>query len=200
MLINHHRYSRSLFYQLALRKFGGMGCIDLTHAVDIWKSIRTAMDTSEGAWLEEDCERDQICTALVKLLQEKGPMLKEYFQLSIDGSGCLIGIPDLLNGYTPLQSEFPFFLLRLATETDWDDEFSCFSGVINELARFYSTLPIFSDNTSQVESIVSSVFFPAFRAYLIPTQSFENVAEATAVGDIVQVTSLEKLYSVFERC
>ena len=201
MLVNHNRYARSLFYQLAVRKFSNMTQIDLVYPVSTWTMMRNAMDTVEGSWLDEGCDKDNICTGLVMLLRNKSAMLNEYFRISIDQSNNLVGLPDLLNGYNPVSSELPFFIWRLATETDWDDELSCFTGICMELATLYSTLPIFSDNASKIESIVSSVFFPAFKSYLIPTKSAENFnTDTTILSDMLHVTSLEKLYSVFERC
>lgn len=172
------------------------------------ENLRAAMDTSEGAWLDEECDKDKICTALVSLLKEKSKMLEEYFGLLIDDEGFLKGIPDILGGYNPSPSELPIFLLRLATEIDWDDELACFFGISTELARYYSSIFISSPSESwnplpDINHVVSSQLFPAFRAYLIPTlESEEDMLDSNKkrVRDIIQVTSLEKLYRVFERC
>lgn len=134
-------------------------------------------------------------------------------------------MPDLLEGYFPQAKALPFFLVRLATETDWEDERSCFESILNELSILYSKLPgrNFTDNSKdceqtldglmqgikgvsqqerntaideEAERIVASVLFPAFRAYLVPQRA---TGEETS-GDVVQIASLEQLYKVFERC
>ena len=62
-------------------------------------------------------------------------MLDDYFCLEIDEEGNLLSIPQLLDGYIPHFGGLPIFLLRLATEVDWEDEEACFGNVAEELAR-----------------------------------------------------------------
>ena len=62
-------------------------------------------------------------------------MLDDYFCLEIDEEGNLVSMPQLLDGYIPYFGRLPIFLLRLATEVDWEDEESCFQNVAEELAR-----------------------------------------------------------------
>ena len=62
-------------------------------------------------------------------------MLDDYFSLEIDENGDLHTIPQLLEGYIPFFGGLPIFLLRLATEVDWDEEEPCFQNVAEELAR-----------------------------------------------------------------
>ncbi len=93
----------------------------------------------------------------------------------------------------------PLFILRLATEVDWDNERQCFSGIALELARFYSYLPHTnaghdSNIGRQAAQIVTNDIMPALRHFLVPQNSF------TEDGTVVQVADLESLYKVFERC
>ena len=62
-------------------------------------------------------------------------MLDDYFSLEIDEEGNLLSIPQLLDGYIPYFGGLPVFILRLATEVDWDEEETCFDNVAQELAR-----------------------------------------------------------------
>ena len=62
-------------------------------------------------------------------------MLDDYFSLEIDENGDLHTIPQLLEGYIPFFGGLPIFLLRLATEVDWDEEEPCFQNVAEEMAR-----------------------------------------------------------------
>ena len=100
----------------------------------------------------------------------------------------------------------------ITVTSDWDDELSCFESILRELALLYSKLPLaatFSPSADdenirstdaialnvlidrRAEKIISTVFYPAFRAYLIP----QSVA-----GLSIQIAALEQLYKVFERC
>ena len=67
-------------------------------------------------------------------------MLDDYFSLEIDEEGNLHSIPDLLEGYVPFFGGLPIFLLRLATEVDWDDEQTCFENLAEEIARVSTQL------------------------------------------------------------
>ena len=62
-------------------------------------------------------------------------MLDDYFSLEIDENGDLHTIPQLLDGYIPFFGGLHIFLLRLATEVDWDEEEPCFNNMAEELAR-----------------------------------------------------------------
>ena len=72
-------------------------------------------------------------------------MLDEYYRISFDpsadeGRGALTSLPDLLPRFTPSPAGLPLFLLRLATEVNWEEEQACFEGVATELGLFYSDL------------------------------------------------------------
>ena len=62
-------------------------------------------------------------------------MLDDYLSLEIDNEGNLLSIPELLEGYVPFFGGLPIFLLRLATEVNWDDEEMCFKNLAEEFAR-----------------------------------------------------------------
>jgi hypothetical protein len=57
-------------------------------------------------------------------------MLKEYFNIIIDiQTGSLLALPVIIEGYFPVPEELPEFLLRLATDTIWDNESQCFQTI-----------------------------------------------------------------------
>lgn len=68
-------------------------------------------------------------------LKDKSDMLDDYLSLEIDNEGNLLSIPELLEGYVPFFGGLPIFLLRLATEVNWDDEEMCFNNLAEEFAR-----------------------------------------------------------------
>jgi len=200
-------------------KFGEMRRL-MSPPVNICSCVRAALDSTEGCWIDEDSDKDAICSGLLNLLKEKSEMLDEYFKIGIDKDGFLTSLPDLLNGFKPNPEELPIFLLRLATEVDWEEEKSCFEGIAKEIAEYYSKVPFSSPAppsgedsaisigggssgaslrtrvSADFEFTVSSIFFPAFRAYLIPPS---EPAENQTVN-IRQLTTLETLFKVFERC
>lgn len=69
--------------------------------------------------------------------------------MSIDESGNLLGLPQILPGYKPEIGALAIFTLRyiihsilylsyrLGTEVEWDEEQECFDTFCRELAEFY---------------------------------------------------------------
>ena len=105
-------------------------------------------ETEEGQWDDATQggaeERSAVATALCALLASKGDMLREYFQIGFTtdlNTLYLITMPELLTSYRPTPEALPLFLLRLAAEVDWEDEYGCFDSVSKELALCYCALP-----------------------------------------------------------
>jgi DNA mismatch repair protein MLH1 len=90
---------------------------------------------------ERELVKDKVADAAVSLLIENSEMLDEYFRIGINSSGLLCSLPDLLPGYTPSVEALPLLLLRLATETNWEEEEACFRSIAKELSLFYCKLP-----------------------------------------------------------
>lgn len=106
------------------------------------------------------------------------------------------------------------FLLRLATDTDWEDEQECFQGVAARLADFYARLSgtdivppdssggaaeehkedKISSAPAQLQRFVVDTLLPAVRAHLTLPM------DCATDGTVIQVAALEQLYKVFERC
>ncbi|XP_050747410.1 DNA mismatch repair protein Mlh1 isoform X3 [Gymnogyps californianus] len=123
--------------------------------------------------------------------------------------GNLIGLPLLIDNYVPLLEGLPMFILRLATEVNWDEEKECFESLSKELAMFYSIRKQYiideanltnsqnedSDSGSTTwKWTVEHVLYKAFRTHLLPPKHF------TEDGNILQLANLPDLYKVFERC
>lgn len=142
-------------------------------------------------------------------LIERREMLLEYFSLEISPAGELLRIPLLVKGYTPAMAKLPHFLLRLGPNVVWDEEKGCFETFLRELASFYvpEQLPPTrgGDETEEdlseevkarrvhVRWAVEHVFFPAFKARLVATNSLMK-------GGVLEIANLKGLYRVFERC
>ncbi len=131
-------------------------------------------------------------------------MLEDYFSIAFESKGVnelvLKGLPIILQGHSPSPHALPMFLLRLATQVQWEEEQPCFEGVCTELALYYAELmPTRSETVSldiddTIKKHVQHVLFPAFRYYLMPPREFASD------GNFSKLALLSKLYKVFERC
>lgn len=201
--------TRHLFYQLVVRRFGEIPAFELKNPILIRDYVMEALYLKENEWSEEDGDMNDICAAVIKLFLEKRELLKEYFSIEISTDGTnLMAMPDLLNGYMPCPCYLPTFLLRLATAVDWENENNCFQDVSQELSILFSRFELEDDiadddtisSRSSVLSknsrdILQNLFIPAFKQLLIPQRSF-----ALNGTSVIELTSLEKLYKIFERC
>ncbi|KAH8068197.1 hypothetical protein JL720_12290 [Aureococcus anophagefferens] len=179
-LANTGALSVELFYQLAIRQFGEAPTID-----------------EEPDRTEASAAADAAKAAAT--LGSKAAMLEEYFSVKIDAEkGLLLGMPELLREYVPEPSAIPRFLWVLANDTEWRYEKACFENVARALGTCYATLP--SDDADEkvlnerAEAVLKTSILPALKTLLLPP---EDLADADAV---IKLTSLERMYRVFERC
>jgi DNA mismatch repair protein MutL len=248
LLLNHCRIARLLCYQLALRRFGVLPAVPLQTPVSVRACIRAALQCPEAQWSPSDGSQWDIASRVAARLLEKGPMLQEYFSLSFaagmgagsevntdgragaevegDGEGdvLLMTIPEILPAYRPQPQHLGMFLLRLATDTPWEQEKECFQGVAAQLADFYSRLCPDADTdtytdagdgtrgadggdksaaddassmqgpSKELQNTVARLVLPAMRACLAVP------AACATDGTVVQAAALEQLYKIFERC
>ncbi|KAH8912237.1 DNA mismatch repair protein MutL [Coniochaeta sp. PMI_546] len=154
----------------------------------------------------------EIVERVADQLIERREMLLEYFSFEISPAGELLSIPLLVKGYTPAIVKLPQFLLRLGPHVVWNEEKACFETFLKELASFYvpEQLPPTrgggggDENTEDLDDEVKArrrhvrwavehVFFPAFKARLVATNSLMK-------GGVLEIANLKGLYRVFERC
>lgn len=201
--------SKNLFYQIAINDFGNFHAIRMNPAAPIGVLAKLALDdTEESGWTEADGDKTQLSNFVVRILKEKRGMLYDYFSLEIDENGDVRTLPMLLEGYVPFFGNLPMFLLRLATEVNWEEEEACFEGLCTELARFYA---VSIDENSYYDSeqhkeksneqinknetwmeIFEHTLYPAMKAKLWPHKD--------SLNSFVRVANLPELYKVFERC
>lgn len=194
-IVNHASISEELFYQLGLRQFGRFMRIRLEPAAPLQDLIHLAVDSLPGHETLA-VPIDQIVQKIYNRLMESRSMLDEYFSFLINDEGELESIPLLLPGYNPSLNKLPLFLVRLGVQVDWESEKSCFETFLRELAFFYAPKPItIADDVKEATENrqLQHAVFPATRHYLLPTEKMLK-------RDFIQVTSLENLYRVFERC
>ena len=162
MLLNHKDLARELFFQLAVRRFGCMGRLELSSPMPLRAALLTALDLESTNWTPEDGPKEEIAAEAEALLVSKNELLDEYFKIGIgmmptdsspsssssssssspsSESAALTSLPQLLDGHSPEPSAIPSMLLRLASEVDWEDEQPCFETISAELANAYCVLP-----------------------------------------------------------
>ncbi|XP_075777906.1 DNA mismatch repair protein Mlh1 isoform X2 [Pelodiscus sinensis] len=208
-LLNTTELSQELFYQILIYDFANFGILRLSEPAPLYDLAMLALENTESGWTEEDGPKEGLAEYIVEFLKKKTEMLKDYFSLDIDEDGNLTGLPLLIDNYVPPLEGLPMFILRLATEVNWDEEKECFESLSKECAMFYSIRKQYiveeSDLTNQQALEVGSgstswkwtvehIIYKAFRTHLLPPKHF------TEDGNILQLANLPDLYKVFERC
>ncbi|XP_069586417.1 DNA mismatch repair protein Mlh1 [Ranitomeya imitator] len=206
-LLNTTKLSQELFYQILINDFGNFGIMRLSESAPIYELAMLALDSPESGWTEEDGPKEGLTEYIVQFLQKKSEMLKDYFSLEIDEGGNLTGLPLLLDNYIPPLEGLPMFILRLATEVNWDDEKGCFESFSKECSMFYSIRKKYiveESDTSEDKDLgieapswrwtTEHILYKAFKMHLLPRKDFAED------GSILQLANLPDLYKVFERC
>ncbi|XP_067837466.1 DNA mismatch repair protein Mlh1 [Heptranchias perlo] len=210
-LINTTKLSQELFHQILIYDFGNFGVLRLSNPAPLYELAMLALDSPESGWTEEDGPKEGLAKYIVDFLKTKSELLQDYFSLGIDEEGNLTGLPLLLENYVPALEGLPMFILRLATEVNWDEEKECFETLSKECGMFYSIRKQYTLDESQVSPnqsqqseelgsdkswkwTVEHVISKAFRTLLLPPKHFAED------GSILQLANLPDLYKVFERC
>ncbi|KAI1894235.1 hypothetical protein AGOR_G00113730 [Albula goreensis] len=206
-LLNTTKLSQELFYQILIYDFGNFGVLRLSTPAPLYDLAMMALDMPESGWSEEDGPKEGLASYIVDFLKKKAEMLEDYFSLEINQEGNLTGLPLLLDNYIPPMEGLPMFILRLATEVNWDNEKDCFKDFSKECSMFYSIRKRYiiieeSDPEAEEEGSggsswkwnVEHILFKAFRTLLSPPKQFSED------GSILQIANLPDLYKVFERC
>ncbi|KFV83803.1 DNA mismatch repair protein Mlh1, partial [Struthio camelus australis] len=208
-LLNTTKLSQELFYQILIYDFANFGVLRLSEPAPLFELAMLALEDPESGWTEEDGPKEGLAEYIVEFLKKKTEMLKDYFSLEIDEEGNLMGLPLLIDNYVPPLEGLPMFILRLATEVNWDEEKECFESLSKELAMFYSIRKQYIideaslTNSQNEESdsgsptwkwTVEHIVYKAFRTHLLPPKHL------TEDGNVLQLANLPDLYKVFERC
>ncbi|KAF7666883.1 hypothetical protein LDENG_00090030 [Lucifuga dentata] len=203
-LLNTTKLSQELFYQILIYDFGNFGVLRLSAPAPIYDLAMLALDSEESGWTEEDGPKEGLAQYIVDFLKKKAEMLEDYFSMEIDQDGNLTGLPLLLDKYIPIMEGLPMFILRLATEVNWDNEKECFRGFSKECSSFYSIRKQYvletkpeEEQDAEVNSWrwkVEHIIFKAFRCLFSPPKHFSED------GTVLQIANLPDLYKVFERC
>ncbi|XP_055535838.1 DNA mismatch repair protein Mlh1 [Wyeomyia smithii] len=182
-----------LCYQILLFNFGNLSGLKFSNPLPLHDLANLALQDPESGWTEEDGPKPELVERIVEILVEKGSMLQEYFNLRINSDGKLESIPSLVNEYTPSMAYLPMYILRLATEVEWDEEQECFRTFCRETAKFYATIAL-SKEDSEYKWEVEHAIYPTIKQYFLPPTAFAKN------GSLLQIANLPDLYRVFERC
>uniref|UniRef100_A0A671XK65 DNA mismatch repair protein MLH1 n=1 Tax=Sparus aurata TaxID=8175 RepID=A0A671XK65_SPAAU len=203
-LLNSTSLSQELFYQILIYDFGNFGVLRLSTPAPLYDLAMLALESDGSGWTEEDGPKEGLAQYIVDFLKNKAEMLEDYFSMEIDQDGNLTGLPLLLDNYTPVMEGLPLFILRLATEVNWDDEKECFRDFSRECSMFYSIRKQYILEAEPGEEQdaeanlwrwkVEHIIFKAFRTLFSPPKSFSED------GTVLQIANLPDLYKVFERC
>lgn len=205
-LVNTTKLSAELFYQLMIFDFGNFGLLRLSEPAPIYELAMLAFDLEESGWTEADGPKADLAKYIVEFLSSKSEILLDYFSIELDSEGNLLTLPMLLDDFVPDMEGLPMYILRLATEVNWDSEKECFDSFARETCDFYSTKKSMfqkaqksygcqeDDTDTSWKWTVEHILYPAFRTLLFPPKSF---AEDSS---ILQLANLPDLYKVFERC
>lgn len=187
--------SQELFYQIMINNFENFQKIQVYPPLSVKDLLIISLETEDSGWTEEDGSKEELAQRALDILIEKAPMMSEYFNMHINSQGELETLPCLLENHRPPLHYLALYMLWLATEVDWTSEQECFETFCRETAKFYSILPEEEDEavlSYKTKWTVEHVICPAIRKYLTPgDKMIENVYELTSLG---------KLYKIFERC
>lgn len=156
--------------------------------------IVIALNSPESGWTEEDGNKEDMAKIAVDILIDKSAIMREYFSLNISPEGDLETLPSLLLQHCPSKTFLPLYMLRLATEVEWDTEEECFETFCRETARYYALVSEveLEANPKHHKWNVEHVLYPAFKKYLLPSNQLKQ--------QFYELTNLPTLYKVFERC
>ncbi|XP_071503991.1 DNA mismatch repair protein Mlh1-like [Diadema antillarum] len=212
-LVNTTKLSQELFYQLMIFDFSNFGVMRLSNPAPVYELAMLALDSPDSGWSESDGPKEQLAQYIVDFLKSKAEMLGDYFSVEIDEEGNLCTIPLVLDKYIPALEGLPMFVLRLATEVDWDSEKECFQTFARECGLFYGVPRNLKLGDRKGEGgeteppkqeaelpdynwrwTIEHVIYPALKSTFLPPKEFAGDAS------VLQVANLPDLYKVFERC
>ncbi|XP_037895904.1 DNA mismatch repair protein Mlh1 isoform X2 [Glossina fuscipes] len=194
-LSNTLMLSKELFYQRLVYNFENFCALEIApERLSIKSLILLALNSTESGWCEEDGDKEELAQRAVEILLIHSPIMREYFSLNISPEGDLLTLPLLLEQYCPSKAYLPLYMLRLATDVEWEEEEKCFETFCRETAHYYATVSEadIKDDPKRHRWQTEHVLYPALKKYLLPSEKIRK--------ELYELTSLPKLYKVFERC
>ncbi|CAL8085839.1 unnamed protein product [Calicophoron daubneyi] len=149
LLVRLRPLSEAFFYQLLVFNFANQGEMVFSEPAPIRELLalgRSQLLTAANSSVQNGTDFDSNACAT---LSEHAAMLWDYFSIRIEKIGpnnepVLLGIPLLLNRYIPDLNRLPLYLIKLATEPDWANEYACLERICRLTAEFYAVTPKFT--------------------------------------------------------
>ncbi|CAK9684510.1 DNA mismatch repair protein MutL family protein [Candida parapsilosis] len=194
------------FYQVALHEFCNYGEIQFDEPIALQSILEPLYELQQDENDDELVPMNEVIVKIVKMRE----MFNEYFQIKIDNDGNLITIPMIMPNIQPDFRKLAYFIYRLGTRINYDNEKQCLHGILRQIALLYVPEPlddgcdqeeqqegggIDDDVGSKRESLeheLENVLFPEIKKQFLATK---NLAR-----DVIQIADLPGLYKVFERC
>ena len=92
-LCNTPLLTEEFFYQTFLYEFENFERIKLTNPLSIEELAKLALQSPKSGWTPEDGCIEDLAARIRDILIEKGPLLEEYFALTITEDGYLTTLP-----------------------------------------------------------------------------------------------------------
>lgn len=184
--------TRLFFYQLFLTHFANYGIIRFRPPIDINIIISEfPINIHDINYLQGDANE-----YVIEVLNNHAEMLDDYFRIKIKGNQ-LFNMPDILPGYEPSFTALGLFLIRLATEINWNCEYDCISAIVDELSMLYAIQA--EDDTCEelvisMKKMIANVIIPE-----IKTEAFMPNLSLITDRSLIRLKSASEMYKIFER-
>ena len=192
-LCDTRKLCQELFFQKTVANFENFELIEFDEPLPIRKLALIGFDMKECGYEDDDGDKEELAEQVQSMLIGQKELLREYFGISINSDGELETLPSIIPSYHPLMSHLPLFIIRMATDVDYDDEKQCFKSICTELSTYYARVSLTATD-KDFHFLMQNVIYPEIRKNLRPPAKFLND------GTFLKMTSLQELYKVFERC
>ncbi|KAJ1498498.1 DNA mismatch repair protein [Coelomomyces lativittatus] len=172
------------FYLRFLALFSNYPAINLQSPFSIEEISLQIISQEKIIWEKLTISPENAAKKMSLHLISQSDMLQDYFSITVSSSGHLTALPCVIQGYIPPTSQIPFFLVRLCTEINWEDEKQCLQGILKELALLYTP-------TTGDAQVIEHVILSEMRDFYPNRLSRSYFTE---------IANLHELYKVFERC
>lgn len=181
------------YYQIALGEFNNFGEFTLLEPLLVEEIIGPLSNMASTSI-------DVIVDRIVAMRE----MLEEYFNLKFDQLGQLYSLPMILKTIEPQISKLPYFIYRLGTNINYENEMECLEGILREIALLYipEAIPVDEVDVEQRElnTVKRNELNHELENHIFPLLRQKFIATGKTVEDVMEIADLPGLYKVFERC
>ncbi|KAI5955303.1 mlh1 [Candida jiufengensis] len=183
------------YYQISLNEFSNFGEIQFDEPINLKEILKPIYKLKSDLIPMEE---------VIENIMNMKEMYEEYFQIIIDNNKNLKTIPMILPKIKPDFKKLPFFIYRLGTKINYENEKSCLHGILRQIALLYLPEPFneteegeetkeeIEAKRNELENQLENILFPEIKKQFLATKNLQR--------DIIQIADLPGLYKVFERC